>query len=49
MIHYHVARGGPRPSKATPGPFDLIFNDINKDGYAASLPVIVEKLARVGC
>lgn len=28
----------------TPGPFDLIFNDIDKDGYPNSLPVIAEKL-----
>jgi caffeoyl-CoA O-methyltransferase len=28
----------------TPGPFDLIFNDINKAGYPASLPVIQERL-----
>jgi predicted O-methyltransferase YrrM len=27
-----------------PGPFDLIFNDIDKDGYPASLPVIEEKI-----
>ena len=26
------------------GPFDLIFSDINKDGYPASLPVIKSKL-----
>ncbi len=26
------------------GPFDLIFNDIDKEGYPASLPVITEKL-----
>jgi predicted O-methyltransferase YrrM len=26
------------------GPFDLIFNDIEKDGYPASLPVITDKL-----
>lgn len=26
------------------GPFDLIFNDIDKEGYPASLPVIREKL-----
>jgi caffeoyl-CoA O-methyltransferase len=30
--------------RQTDGPFDLIFNDINKDGYPASLPVIAEKL-----
>jgi predicted O-methyltransferase YrrM len=28
----------------TDGPFDVIFNDIDKDGYPASLPVIAEKL-----
>jgi caffeoyl-CoA O-methyltransferase len=28
----------------TPGPFDLVFNDINKEDYADSLPVIAEKL-----
>lgn len=30
--------------RTTPGPFDLIFNDINKEGYPASLPIIGEKL-----
>jgi len=30
--------------QATPGPFDLIFNDINKEDYPGSLPVIAEKL-----
>jgi predicted O-methyltransferase YrrM len=30
--------------RKTPGPFDLIFNDINKEDYPASLPVIAEKL-----
>ncbi|MEW5988703.1 MAG: O-methyltransferase [Chloroflexota bacterium] len=30
--------------RETAGPFDLIFNDINKEGYPASLPVIREKL-----
>lgn len=30
--------------RETKGPFDLIFNDIDKHGYPASLPVIVEKL-----
>lgn len=28
----------------TPGPFDLVFNDIDKHGYPASLPVIEAKL-----
>lgn len=30
--------------RATEGPFDVIFNDINKEGYPASLPVIADKL-----
>ena len=30
--------------RRTDGPFDLIFNDIDKEGYPASLPVITEKL-----
>jgi predicted O-methyltransferase YrrM len=30
--------------RATEGPFDLIFNDIDKQGYPASLPAIAEKL-----
>lgn len=33
--------------RAAEGPFDLLFNDIDKDGYPASLPVMKEKL-RVG-
>jgi len=43
MIRYHVAEAV-QTLRETPGPFDLIFNDINKEGYAASLPVIAEKL-----
>ncbi len=30
--------------RGAPGPFDLIFNDIDKQGYPASVPVIAEKL-----
>lgn len=30
--------------RETPGPFDLIFNDIDKRGYPASVEVIAEKL-----
>jgi caffeoyl-CoA O-methyltransferase len=30
--------------RSTAGPFDLIFNDINKEDYPDSLPVIAEKL-----
>jgi predicted O-methyltransferase YrrM len=31
-----------------PGQFDIIFNDIDKEGYPASLPVIKEKLRKGG-
>ncbi|MCC7117109.1 MAG: O-methyltransferase [Anaerolineales bacterium] len=34
--------------KETPGPFDIIFNDIDKDGYLASLPIIKAKLRSGG-
>lgn len=34
--------------RQTEGPFDLIFNDIDKHGYPASLPVIASKLRRGG-
>jgi caffeoyl-CoA O-methyltransferase len=43
MIRYHVGEAV-QTLRETAGPFDLIFNDINKDGYAAALPVIAEKL-----
>ena len=43
IIRYHVGEAV-QTLRETPGPFDLIFNDINKDGYAAALPVIAEKL-----
>lgn len=32
----------------TPGPFDLIFNDIDKEQYPAALPKIVPRLRRGG-
>jgi len=34
--------------RQTPGPFDIIFNDIDKDGYPDSLSVIKEKLRSGG-
>ena len=43
MVRYHVGEAV-QTLRETAGPFDLIFNDINKEGYAASLPVIAEKL-----
>ena len=46
LVEYHVAEAV-ETLQSLPGPFDLIFNDIDKDGYPDSLPVIKEKL-RVG-
>jgi predicted O-methyltransferase YrrM len=43
LIEYHVAEAV-ATLRATEGPFDLIFNDIDKAGYPASLPVIREKV-----
>lgn len=34
--------------RQTPGPFDLIFNDIDKHGYPNSIPVIKERLRKGG-
>ncbi len=34
--------------RRTEGAFDLIFNDIDKEGYPASLPVVTEKLRSGG-
>jgi caffeoyl-CoA O-methyltransferase len=47
IIRYHVGEAV-QTLRQTPGPFDLIFNDINKEGYAESLPVIAEKLRSGG-
>lgn len=47
VVHYHVGEAVQTLRQAD-GPFDLIFNDIDKEGYPASLPVINEKLAPRG-
>src|SRR5512135_2483686 len=47
IIRYRVGEAV-QTLRETPGPFDLIFNDINKEGYPASLPVIYEKLRQGG-
>ncbi|MDX1436372.1 MAG: cell division protein ZipA C-terminal FtsZ-binding domain-containing protein, partial [Anaerolineales bacterium] len=31
-------------SLTEPGSFDLVFNDIDKEGYPASLPIVAEKV-----
>jgi caffeoyl-CoA O-methyltransferase len=43
LIEYHVAEAV-QTLRQMPGPFDLIFNDIDKEGYPDSLPLIKEKL-----
>jgi len=43
LIEYRVGEAV-EALRTTKGPFDLIFNDINKEGYPASLPVVADKL-----
>lgn len=47
LIEYHIAEAVETLQKM-PGPFDLIFNDIEKQAYPDSLPSIKEKLKRGG-
>jgi caffeoyl-CoA O-methyltransferase len=47
LIQYHVAEAV-QTLRTLPGPFDLIFNDIDKEGYPESLPLIKQKLRRGG-
>ena len=43
IVHYHVGEAV-ETLKQTSGTFDLMFNDIDKHGYPASVPIIKEKL-----
>lgn len=43
QVEFHVGEAV-ATLRETAGPFDLVFNDIDKTGYPASLPVIAEKL-----
>ena len=43
LVRFHVAEAVDT-LRQTPGPFDVIFNDIDKKGYPASLGVIEERL-----
>lgn len=43
LVQFHVSEAVEALRK-TEGPFDIIFNDIDKQAYPASLPVIKEKL-----
>jgi predicted O-methyltransferase YrrM len=47
VVQYHVAEAV-ETLRQTQGPFDIIFNDIDKVGYPDSLPVIKEKLRHGG-
>ncbi|MGD8405781.1 MAG: O-methyltransferase [Anaerolineales bacterium] len=47
LIEYHTAEAV-ETLRNTPGQFDLIFNDIDKEGYPDSLPVIKDKLRSGG-
>ena len=47
IVEFHVAEAVESLRK-TEGPFDIIFNDIDKQAYPASLPVIKEKLRSGG-
>jgi predicted O-methyltransferase YrrM len=43
VVQYHVGEAV-ETLRNTAGPFDLMFNDIDKAGYPASIPVIKKKL-----
>ena len=43
IVRYHVGEAV-EALRNTDNTFDIIFNDIDKEGYPASIPVIVEKL-----
>ena len=47
LVKYHVGEAI-QMLRETAGPFDLIFNDIDKQGYPESFPVIKEKLRSGG-
>ncbi len=46
LVQFHLGEAV-QTLRETEGPFDILFNDIDKEGYPASLPVMKEKL-RVG-
>ena len=47
LIRYHVAEAV-ETLRQTAGPFDIIFNDIDKEAYPTSLPLIKTKLRSGG-
>ena len=44
LVRYHVGEAVQALRGEPDGSYDLIFNDIDKDGYPAALPVIAAKL-----
>jgi len=47
VVQFHVSEAV-ETLRQTEGPFDIIFNDIDKQAYPASLPIIKEKLRSGG-
>ena len=47
VVQFHIAEAV-ETLRQTQGPFDIIFNDIDKEAYPESLPVIKEKLRHGG-
>jgi len=47
LVEFHISEAV-EALRQTDGPFDIIFNDIDKEGYPDSLPVIKEKLRHGG-
>jgi caffeoyl-CoA O-methyltransferase len=47
VVQFHIAEAV-ATLRQTQGPFDIIFNDIDKEAYPDSLPVIKEKLRHGG-
>lgn len=43
QVEFHVSEAV-EALRVAEGPFDIVFNDIDKEGYPASLPVIAQKL-----
>ncbi len=47
LVEFHLSEAV-EALRQTEGPFDIIFNDIDKEGYPDSLPIIKEKLRHGG-
>jgi predicted O-methyltransferase YrrM len=47
IVEFHIAEAV-ETLRQTAGPFDIVFNDIDKEGYPDSLPITKEKLRHSG-